>query len=406
MPTSARRVGAARARPEDDRGCDGDPRAVLLAFERAEFDGDPARARLLTFVVIGGGPTGVELAGAVAELARTRLPRDFRPSTRADAGDAGRDGGRACCHSRRTCRSGPREQLARLGVEVRLGGRSRPGREGVALGESGSRPHGDLGRRRHRVSGREWLERRARSRGRCRSTPDLTVPGHPLFVIGDTRAGRAPCPASRRRPSRWAPSRRAIHARSRGRATGRLQLSRPGQPGHHRPPGSLGRFRPWIQFRGFPAWVLWAVGARPVPYQLAQPLRRRDRLALELRLLRARRAPISRHRCPGEPQGTDPVGTCGGIRSYGVLVPDADVEIDLSPRCSSEARIPAVGGLGPQDGRGPAGSRLDRVRAKLRGALTAAERTAGRSLGAAADAADRRDPAWRSANVSARIRAA
>jgi NADH dehydrogenase len=52
---------------------------LLRAFERAEAEPDPAeRARLLTFVVIGAGPTGVELAGAIAELARTTLARDFR----------------------------------------------------------------------------------------------------------------------------------------------------------------------------------------------------------------------------------------------------------------------------------------------------------------------------------------
>ena len=53
--------------------------AILIAFERAEAKLDAAeRRRLLTFVVIGGGPTGVELAGAVAELARVALVRDFR----------------------------------------------------------------------------------------------------------------------------------------------------------------------------------------------------------------------------------------------------------------------------------------------------------------------------------------
>ena len=54
-------------------------RRVLLAFEKAERDPDPAeRARLLTFVVIGGGPTGVEMAGSISELARTTMRRDFR----------------------------------------------------------------------------------------------------------------------------------------------------------------------------------------------------------------------------------------------------------------------------------------------------------------------------------------
>ena len=52
---------------------------MLTAFERAEVAEDPAeRERLLTFVVVGGGPTGVEMAGAIAELARHALARDFR----------------------------------------------------------------------------------------------------------------------------------------------------------------------------------------------------------------------------------------------------------------------------------------------------------------------------------------
>ena len=54
-------------------------RRVLLAYERAEREADPrSRAALLTFVVIGGGPTGVELAGALAEISRQSLARDFR----------------------------------------------------------------------------------------------------------------------------------------------------------------------------------------------------------------------------------------------------------------------------------------------------------------------------------------
>ncbi len=54
-------------------------RRILLAFEQAELETDPrARAALLTFVIIGAGPTGVELAGTIAELARDTLPRDFR----------------------------------------------------------------------------------------------------------------------------------------------------------------------------------------------------------------------------------------------------------------------------------------------------------------------------------------
>src|SRR5436305_13120445 len=54
-------------------------RRVLLAYEAAERERDPERRRrLLTFVIVGGGPTGVELAGALAEIARLSLPQDFR----------------------------------------------------------------------------------------------------------------------------------------------------------------------------------------------------------------------------------------------------------------------------------------------------------------------------------------
>src|SRR5471030_58176 len=54
-------------------------RRILLSFERAEREVDPVRrAALLTFVIVGGGPTGVELAGAIAELAHENLPEDFR----------------------------------------------------------------------------------------------------------------------------------------------------------------------------------------------------------------------------------------------------------------------------------------------------------------------------------------
>jgi NADH:ubiquinone reductase (H+-translocating) len=54
-------------------------RRILLAFEHAERETDPElRAALLTFVIVGGGPTGVELAGAIAELAHENLPPDFR----------------------------------------------------------------------------------------------------------------------------------------------------------------------------------------------------------------------------------------------------------------------------------------------------------------------------------------
>ena len=53
--------------------------SILNAFEQAEASGDPERIkRLLTFVIVGAGPTGVELAGAIAELAKINVAREFR----------------------------------------------------------------------------------------------------------------------------------------------------------------------------------------------------------------------------------------------------------------------------------------------------------------------------------------
>ena len=75
-------------------------RRILVAFERAERETDPERrAALLTFVIVGAGPTGVELAGTIAELARDTLPPDFRNidthdgARRADRGRPPRAGG-------------------------------------------------------------------------------------------------------------------------------------------------------------------------------------------------------------------------------------------------------------------------------------------------------------------------
>src|SRR5256885_4560237 len=72
-------MGGRDPRPQEDRRCDDDATPHSVAFERAEDSDDEAeRRRLLTFVIVGGGPTGVELAGALAELAKAALARDFR----------------------------------------------------------------------------------------------------------------------------------------------------------------------------------------------------------------------------------------------------------------------------------------------------------------------------------------
>jgi NADH dehydrogenase len=72
-------MGEVCAGPEDHRRCADIRSRLLLSFERADMSDDPAeKKRLMTFVVIGGGPSGVELAGSIAELARHTLAKDFR----------------------------------------------------------------------------------------------------------------------------------------------------------------------------------------------------------------------------------------------------------------------------------------------------------------------------------------
>jgi NADH:ubiquinone reductase (H+-translocating) len=163
---------------------------ILLAFEKAEVERDEEeRKRLLTFTVVGGGPTGVEMAGAISELAKRVLASDFRHI----------DPTSACIV---IVEAGPRvlgafpEELSRraeaalsaLGVEVRTGQRvEKVDADGVIIG--GKR----LGSRTVVwAAGVEatpvcaWLGLTPGPSGRVRVGADLSVPGHPhIFVIGD-----------------------------------------------------------------------------------------------------------------------------------------------------------------------------------------------------------------------------
>ena len=168
-------------------------RRTLIAFERAEKETDAARRRrLLTFVVIGGGPTGVELAGTLVEIARHTLRREFR---RIDPGDArvvlleGLD--RVLPTYPPDLSAKARRQLEDLGAEVRTGARvTGVDADGVWLGtermEAGTVlwaagvAASPLGR---------TLGAAVDRAGRVKVEADLTVPGHPeVFVIGDLAA--------------------------------------------------------------------------------------------------------------------------------------------------------------------------------------------------------------------------
>jgi NADH dehydrogenase len=166
---------------------------VLHAFEAAEREPDPVhRARHLTFVVIGGGPTGVELAGALAELARTVLARDFRRIDPASARVILVDGGHRVLQSfSEDLSAAAAAQLDRLGVTVRLGLRVSAVDAGglVAGGERIEAATvlwaaGVVGSPLARTLGVP-LDRA----GRVLVEPDLSLPGHPeVFCIGDMAA--------------------------------------------------------------------------------------------------------------------------------------------------------------------------------------------------------------------------
>jgi NADH:ubiquinone reductase (H+-translocating) len=170
-------------------------RRILLAFERAELAGDDAeRQRLLTFVIVGGGATGVEMAGAIAEIARQTLAKDFRRidprSSRIILLEAG---ARILPTLPEDLSSYAERALTRMGVDVRTSTRvTGCDRRGVEL-EHGRIDAGAVIWAAGVVASpaASWLAAEHDRAGRVLVRPDLSVPGHPeVFVIGDAAAVR------------------------------------------------------------------------------------------------------------------------------------------------------------------------------------------------------------------------
>jgi NADH dehydrogenase len=250
---------------------------ILSAFEEAELDDDTERRQgRLTFVVVGAGPTGVEMAGQIGELARDTLRRDFRAIDTADARVLLIEAGDRVLASFPPSLSRKAERaLAQLGVTSLL---NRTVVDVDADGVTVADPDG----RRERIAARTaiWAAGVRASAlaqelagptgaevdraGRLTVEPDLTLPGRPeIFALGDMVRVRAPdgepvtypgvAPVAMQQ-GRYAA--KVVRDRLRGR---------PSRPFHYRDKGNLatiGRARAvadikGIHVSGFPAWVMW-----------------------------------------------------------------------------------------------------------------------------------------------------
>src|SRR5262249_7701187 len=168
-------------------------RRMLLAFERAETEPDAdERHRLLNFVVVGGGPTGVEMAGAIAELAKRALASDFRSIDPRCAQIILIEGGsRLLAPFAPSLSEAARRALEQLGVEVRLGTVVTDcDCSGVFVGRERIETRTIMWAAGVKASpAAAWLAAGSDSAGRVQVLPDLSVPGRPnIFVIGDAAA--------------------------------------------------------------------------------------------------------------------------------------------------------------------------------------------------------------------------
>jgi NADH:ubiquinone reductase (H+-translocating) len=243
-------------------------RRILVAFERAERETDPVRrAALLTFVIIGAGPTGVELAGTIADLARDTLPQDFRNIDTSKARVVLIEAGpRVLAGFPDDLSAYAQASLKSIGVEVALG---QPVTECTADGVvyGGNRLDARTiiwaaGVRASRAA--EWLGAPADRAHRVQVEPDLTVPGHPdIFAVGDTAtisdASGNPVPGiapAAKQQGRYVAA--LIKARLRGGTLPPFRYKHAGslaQIGKRKAVIDFG----WIKLRGNLAWWIWGI---------------------------------------------------------------------------------------------------------------------------------------------------
>jgi len=243
-------------------------RKILTAFERAEMTSDAAvRKRLLRFVIVGAGPTGVELAGTIAELAHHTLARDFRSIDPRSAKIVLVEAGAHVLPAfHESLRNYARRALEKLGVEVRLGAAvTACDANGVAIGHERIEAATVIWAAGVAASpvGR-WLELPTDKSGRISVGPALSVPGRPnVFVIGDAArvedARGKPVPGiapAAKQQGRYVAS--VIAERIRGAEPAPFRYRHAGNL------ATIGRQAavielPFLRLKGWLAWWIWGV---------------------------------------------------------------------------------------------------------------------------------------------------
>lgn len=244
-------------------------RKLLLAFEQAEREADPAkRQALLTFAIVGAGPTGVELSGAVIELARQSLTHEFRHIEPSEARVVLIEAGpRVLPTFKPELSAYAHKALERLGVEVKLGSAvTAIDAEGVTMGAERLPARTVLwGAGVAASPAATWLGAAADRAGRVRVEPDMSLPGFPnIFVVGDTATitmpDGKPVPGvgdAAKQGGRHAA--RVIKARLAGDNT-----PIPFRYSHAGDLATIGKRAAvvdfgWLRLTGFLAWWLWGV---------------------------------------------------------------------------------------------------------------------------------------------------
>ncbi len=250
-------------------------RRILLAFERAEREQDPlARAALLTFVIVGAGPTGVELAGAICELARDTLRSDFRAIDPRDTRVLLVEGAeRVLPQYPPPLSKTAAKSLRRLGAEIRTGALVKDlDATGVTIEAAGERVRvptrcvlwaaGVRGSSMARVLEKEAGAALDRA-GRVLVEPDCSISGHPeIFAIGDiahfAHRGEGPLPGVApvaMQQGRYVAS--VVANRLRGRSVRPFRYRNKGNMATIGRRAAVAHFGA-IRFGGFPAWLLWS----------------------------------------------------------------------------------------------------------------------------------------------------